>query len=340
MPFVNISAPGGIDKLQNNSSFPKLDGKKVIVNLSYAGVNHIDIWVREGKSYKVKYPHIPGCDGAGIVEDNPDKNSSLKAGTKVFIYPGISCGRCHFCQEGKDNLCTTYKIIGAATEGTYSSHIAVDENNLIAFDNISMEQAAAFPLTYLTAYHAIITQGKIKKGDTIIINAACSGLGLASIDIARLYGAEIIATVGSTEKVNFLKSIGINKIINYNEEKEWHAKILEYTDGLGADMIYDNIGSAAFNENLDSIKSGGKVILSGTTTGGEVNLDIRKLFTRDITMIGSRMGTKAELLHVAKLFEEGKLEAHIDRIFELSDAQKAHDYMETRKNIGKILLKT
>ena len=340
MKAVVFHKNGGPEELvYEDFQDPKADDNEVVVKVKACSINHLDIWIRQGiPAYKIKLPHISGCDVSGIVEDAGKDAEGVNAGDRVIIAPGLSCFKCDQCVSGNDNLCESYKIFGAGTLGGYAEYTKAPLSSVIPIpDSLSFVQAAAFPLTFLTAYHMLVSRIGLKVGQDILIIAAGSGIGTASVRIAKLIGAHVIATVGSEEKVEKAKIMGVDDVINYNQE-DFCAKVLELTDSRGVDVVLENVGPETWEKSINCLAKNGKLVTCGATSGPDVNLNLRRIFMNQLSIFGSVMGTRKELFEIIKFVITGQLRVTIDSVFELKDTKKAQEKMLERKNFGKIML--
>ena len=331
---------GGPDKLlYEEVPDPKISDDEILLGVRACSINHLDLWVREGiPAYKTTFPHILGCDAAGVVEAVGRNVIGIHPGEKVFAAPGISCFRCAYCLSGQDNMCISYKILGAHLQGGYAQWVAVPAINVLPLPStLSFEEAASFPLVFLTAWHMLITRADVMAGQEILVLAAGSGIGTAAIQIAKLAGAWVIATAGSDEKLEKARSLGADEVINYRRE-DFSKKVRELTGGKGVDVVFEHVGPETWERSLTSLAKNGKLVTCGATSGPEARTDIRYIFSRQLSIMGSMMGTRSELLEVTKLMEIGKLKPVIDSVYPLQRACQAHEYLLTRKNFGKVLL--
>lgn len=318
---------------------PKPGVNEVLVDLKAAGLNHLDIWVRNGlPGVKLHMPHIPGSDGAGIVAEVGVGVTHVKPGDRVILSPGMGCGHCNKCTDNWDSLCDTYHLLGLQVDGTYCEKIVVAARRVIPVsDKLSFEQWAASPLVFLTAWHMLHTQGGLRANDRVLIHAAGSGIGQAAIQIARLSGADVITTVGSDEKIAKAKALGAQTVINY-KKAGFAQGVLDATGGRGVDLLFEHIGPETWTENLKCLAKGGRMVTCGATSGPRVEIDLRFVYMRQFTIKGAYMGSRAELLKVIHLLEAGKLKPVVDSTFPLERAREAQAHMESRHNFGKIVL--
>ena len=333
---------GGPEKLvYEDVSVPSIGRDEVLVRVRACALNHLDIWVRQGiPAYKLILPHISGCDISGVVESVGDDVdiTRIKQGDRVIIAPGLSCFKCPYCLAGMDNLCETFRIIGGQVDGGYAEYANAPAINLIPIpDGISFEEAAAFPLTFVTSWHMLIERARLAPGEDVLIIGAGSGIGSAAVQIAKLTGARVIATGGGDEKLELAKKLGADEIINHSQEDFSH-RVKEITNGRGADVVFEHVGPATWDKSMASLAKNGRLITCGATTGPEVKIDLRYVFMRQQTIMGSIMGTRRELLQITNLIGQGRLKPVIDSTYPLSDARKAQERMLNRENFGKIIL--
>jgi 2-desacetyl-2-hydroxyethyl bacteriochlorophyllide A dehydrogenase len=318
---------------------PRPDEDEVLVRVKACSINHVDILVRQGiPAYKTAFPHISGCDVAGIVEAVGKNVTGITPGEKVFVAPGLSCFRCAYCLSGQDNMCISYKILGAHTNGGYAEFVKVPAINVLTMpSSLGFEDAASFPLAFLTAWHMLITRADLKAGQEVLVLAAGSGIGVAAIQIAKLAGAWVIAAAGRDDKLEKAKALGADEVINYRRE-DFSNKIREFTGGKGVDVVFEHVGPETWEKSLTSLAKNGKLVTCGATSGPEAKTDLRYIFSRQLSILGSMMGTRSDLLEVTKLLEIGKLKPVIDSVFPLKDARRAQERMLERNNFGKLIL--
>jgi NADPH:quinone reductase-like Zn-dependent oxidoreductase len=254
------------------------------------------------------------------------------------VSPGLSCWRCESCLAGRDNFCSTFGIIGAKFHGGYAEYVKVPFRNVLPMpENLSFEQTAAFPLVSVTASHMLFALAGIQHGETVLIMGAGSGVGSMAVQLAKLAGARVITTVGSDDKIPKAVVLGADAVINHTKEKvSDRVKLL--TEGKGVDVVIEHIGPEVWDTCLHSLAKGGRLITCGATTGAAVQLDLRYLFSRQLTVKGSYMGTRAELVKAAELMGQKRLIAVIDRTYPLAEARAAQEQMLSRRFFGKIVL--
>jgi NADPH:quinone reductase-like Zn-dependent oxidoreductase len=331
---------GGPEKLSYEElPVPKLGPQDVLIRVKACALNHLDLWVRQGSSaYAVPLPHVGGSDVSGTVEQVGIQVEGISVGTRVFVSPGISCWNCEFCLAGRDNMCRTYNLLGARMHGGYAEYVKVPYRNALPIpENITFEQAAAFPLVSVTASHMLFALAGLQPGETVLVMGAGSGVGMMAVQLAKLTGARVITTVGSDDKIPKAVILGADAVINHAKEQiSERVKLL--TEGRGVDVVVEHIGPEVWDSGLESLSKGGRLITCGATTGGDVTLNLRSVFSRQLTIKGSYMGTRAELVKVAELIGQKRLMAVIDRTFPLREARVAQELMTSRRFFGKIVL--
>jgi NADPH:quinone reductase-like Zn-dependent oxidoreductase len=340
MKAVLFREHGGPDKLSyGDLPMPTIGPSEVLVRVKACALNHLDIWVRQGNpAYPMPLPHVSGSDVAGIVEQVGACVEGVTVGQRVVLSPGISCWRCDQCLAGRDNLCRSYGILGAVVHGGYAEYVKVPFRNALPMpENLSFEQAAAFPLVSVTAAHMLFALAQLQHGETVLVMGGGSGVGTMAVQMAKLAGARVITTVGSDDKIPKAVGLGADAVIHHGREKvAERVKLL--TEGRGVDVVIEHIGPEVWDNCLESLTRGGRLITCGATTGGEVKLNLRYVFSRQLTVKGSYMGTRAELVKAAELMGQGRLIAVIDRTFSLQEAKAAQEYMLSRRFFGKIVL--
>lgn len=318
---------------------PEINDDEVLVRVKAFSLNHLDIWVMEGKyPTEIPMPHIFASDASGVVEKVGKNVENVKVGDEVIVYPGLSCGYCEKCLSGKDNECSQFRVLGVIENGVSAEYVKVPAVNVFKKpEGLTFEEASAIGITYTTMWHSIVTRGKIKQGGTILIHGGGSGVGTAGIQIAKAFNTTIITTVGDDWKVEKAKQIGADYVINYKNE-DFVEKVKEITNGQLCDVVVDHIGSKTFNGSLECGKKGSNVITFGTTTGADVNINLRKIFGKNQTIHGVYMGTKGEVFDYLKLFPD-TLKPVIDSVFEFEDVKKAYEKLLSRQFFGKIVVR-
>jgi NADPH:quinone reductase-like Zn-dependent oxidoreductase len=318
---------------------PHLQPDQVLLEVRAASVNHLDIFVRQGlPGAKLALPHIPGADAAGIVREVGRRVTAIQAGQRVVINPGFGCGACGACTGGQASLCRQYRIFGEHIPGSYAEQMAVPARNIHPIDEqLTFEDAAAAGLVFLTAWSMLITKGRLRPGEDVLVLGAAAGVGTAAIQIARLAGCRVWAAAGSDAKLERARELGAQELINYNTE-EFDRVVRERTGKRGVDVVVDYVGADTWPKSLRAVRSGGRVLTCGATTGPHPETDLRHIFYRQLQVIGSTMGSPREFEEVMGLINGGVLKPVVDRILPLSAAGEAHRAIERREVSGKIVL--
>ncbi len=318
---------------------PEIKDDEVLVKVKAFSLNHLDIWVMEGKfPVNITMPHIFASDASGIVEKVGKLVKNVNVGDEVVIYPGLSCGYCEKCLSGKDNECSMFRVLGVLDNGVSAEYVKVPAVNVFKKpEGLSFEEASGIGITYTTMWHSVVTRGNIKQGDTLLIHGGGSGVGTAGIQIGKLYNATVITTVGDDWKIEKAKSNGADFVINYKKEN-FVEKVHEITKGNLCDIVVDHIGASTFADSLNCAKKGGNVITFGTTTGAETNINLRNVFGKNLMVHGVYMGTKGEVFHYLNLFPD-KLKTVVDSVFDFEDVKLAYEKLLSRQFFGKIVVK-
>jgi NADPH:quinone reductase-like Zn-dependent oxidoreductase len=345
MKAVAFFEHGSADVLQYHEDFPDpvAGNNEVVIDIEYCGINHLDIWTRQGiAGKKIRLPHICGCDIVGTT-------TTTSKGQRVMIYPGVSCGKCQYCssrRRGKnntrENLCSRFAIIGGMSDynGGYAERIAVPEKNVIRLPRgLKSEAAATLAVSYLTAWNMLQTNGVSRGGGkkTILVYGASSGVGMATIQLAKALGATVITTVSGNSKHDFAKKLGADYIIDRTRQ-DIAEKVKKIVPG-GVDIVIDHVGAATWPTSITVLRQGGRMAVCGMTSGNEATVPVRAFYTKQIVMIGYLLGTKSQLHELINFVMRKKIQPVIDSVFPLQDAKEAQKKMEAGLHAGKILLK-
>jgi NADPH:quinone reductase-like Zn-dependent oxidoreductase len=340
MKAVIFSEHGGPEVLRyTDVPEPGAGPNEVLVRVRACALNHLDLWIRQGlPGISVSLPHILGSDIAGDVASVGAEVKGLKTGEKVLLSPGISCGHCAQCAAGKESQCREYTLFGYMVDGGYAEYVKAPAVNAIPMPpNLSYEEAAAVPLVFLTAWHMLIVRANLKPAEDVLVLGAGSGVGSAAIQIAKVAGARVIATAGNEEKLAKAKELGADETILHSKQ-DIAAEVKRLTNRRGVDVVFEHVGEATWEKSIRSLAVGGRLVTCGATTGYEGKIDLRYLFTRQLSILGSYMGGKAELLSVLALVASGAVKPVIDKIFPLEQAAEAHRHLESREQFGKVVL--
>ena len=341
MKAVIFSEHGGPEVLRYaERPEPEIGPEEVLIRVRACALNHLDLWVRRGMpGIAIPMPHIPGSDIAGEVARVGANVVGVKAGERVLLSPGISCGQCVYCLKGNDNFCRQYTLFGYRVDGGYAEYVRSPAVNAIPIPaKLGFEEAAALPLVFLTAWHMLITRAQLKPDETVLVLGAGSGVGSAAIQIAKVAGARVIATAGSELKLQKAKELGADDVFLHTI-KHWSREVKRLTERRGVDVVVEHVGEATWQESLASLAVGGRLVTCGATTGYDGRIDLRYLFSRHLSILGSYMGSKAELYSVLDLVNRGLVKPVIDTVMPLEKASDAHARLEKREQFGKIVLR-
>ena len=319
---------------------PSIQPNEVLVRVRACAMNHLDLWVRGGlPNVPIPLPHIPGSDVAGEVTQPGAGVTTVRAGQKVVLAPGVTCGKCSACIAGRDNQCRQFTNLGYMIDGGCAEFVRVPEVNCMPYpENLSFEEAAAVPLVFQTAWHMLVARAELQPGEDVLIIGAGSGVGSAAIQIAKFFGARVIATAGTEEKAAKARELGADHTINHKSQKIRDA-VRQITNKRGVDVVFEHVGTATWEDSLASLAPAGRLVTCGATTGFDAKIDLRFLFSRQLSLLGSYMGTKSELHTVMKLVAAGRLKPIVDRVFPLAEAAAAHTYLEASQQFGKVVLR-
>ena len=312
---------------------------EVLVRVYAAGVNHVDIDIRNGISgMDGVFPHILGVDAAGDVAKVGPGVLQWKKGDRVAPHFILSCGVCKNCIAGKENICLSFGILGATSWGTYAQYVTVGAHHLVSIpDKLDYDQAVSAYVPFATAWEALIEVGKLQAGENVLINAASSGVGSAAIQIAKLAGARVITTSSSTQKLARAKKLGADVGINYRTQNIG-TQAQKATGGLGVDIALEMVGGETLKQTIDALAPGGRIVTVGAHGGEQVDFDMIEFFRKHISMHGCGRSTRAMARHVLELTAAKKLKPVIHKRFALKDAAEAHQLMESRKFFGRMVL--
>ena len=316
MKAVRIHEDGGPDVLRyEDAPDPEPGPDDVLIRLRAASLNRLDLWVRRGLP-SVPKPRILGADGAGLDD----------SGGRVVINPGIEHG---------DRI----TVIGEHTDGTHAELIAVPASNVYPIpDGVSFEAAAAFPLVFETVYRMLVTRAGLREGEWVLVWGAGSGIGSASVVIAKALGARVIATSSSDAKLELARGLGADAIVNHGSGDVVEA-VKAATGGPGADVVVEHVGEATWEMSLQAVRAHGRIAVCGATSGPNPKASLHRVWWKQLTILGSTMGTKADFEGAYELVASGRARPVIDSVFPLAEACAAHERMESGEHFGKIVLR-
>ena len=338
MKAVRIHQFGGPEVLTyEDVPDPQLRKDQVLVRVKACSLNHLDVWVRKGLP-GVKLPHILGSDIAGEVAEVGEYVSGFKAGQRVLVAPMHFCGHCAKCVAGVQNQCREFTVVGNGVDGGNCELIAVPVANVVPIpDSLDFNQAASVPLVFVTAWHMLVGRAGVRAGQTVLVLGASSGVGIAAIQIAKLFHCRVITTAGDEAKLEKGRTLGADFGINHYKQRI-SEEVRKITSKEGVDIVIEHVGAATWDESVKSVKSGGTLVTCGATTGPNVGIDLRHLFARQLSLLGSYMGTMGELHEVLGHVFAGRLKPVVDRVFPLKDLRAAHELLENSQMFGKIVV--
>jgi len=338
MKAIRFHEFGGPDVLRyEDVPEPVMRQDQVLVRVRACALNHLDLFVRQGLP-GVKLPHINGSDVAGDVVQVGSYITDLKEGTRVLLSPMVFCNHCAACVSGRHNLCRQFTVLGNLVDGGNAEYIAVPRVSVIPIpDTMSYEDAAAVPLVFLTAWHMLVGRAQIRPGQVVVVLGAGSGVGSAAIQIAKMWGSTVITTAGDERKMAKARELGADYTLDHYKQKI-SEEVKRITARAGADVVFEHVGQATWQESMRSLKPGGVIVTCGATTGPDASFDLRVLFAKQLSLLGSFMGQMGELHEVLGHVFSGRLKPVVDRSFPFQEAAEAHRYLENSQMFGKVIL--
>jgi NADPH:quinone reductase-like Zn-dependent oxidoreductase len=317
---------------------PEIADTEVLVRVKAFSLNHLDVWVMSGNyPVTIPLPHIFGSDASGIVEQAGKAATHLKAGDEVVVHPGLSCGHCAACLGGRDNECSEFSVLGVVTPGVAAEYVKVPAGNLFPKPaGLSFEEAAGIGVTYTTAWNSLVLRAGIRQGDTVLVQGAGSGAGSACIQVAKLFNATVITTVGDDWKAAKAKELGADLVVNHKQEDFLDA-VKRFTHGKLVDIAVDHVGADTFTRSVAALRRGGRIVTFGATSGDEAKLSLRQVFGKNLTVHGVYVGPRAAVPQYLPLFPH-KLRTVVDSVFSFDEAPKAYEKLLSRQFFGKIVV--
>lgn len=341
MKAIFLTQHGNLNDVHyGDLSRPEPGPNEVLLAVKAAALNRLDLWVIEGwPALKLKFPHILGSDGAGIVAQVGANVNQIAVGDRVAVNPTVGCGQCPFCRSGREHQCDSFAILGEHLPGFYGQYAVVPAGNLLKMPpQATFESDAAASLVYVTAWHSLIRRGGLQAGENVLIVGAGGGVNTAAIQIARLAGAGRIIVVGSsTAKLSQAKQLGADETINRHEQ-DWGKAVFKMTGRQGVDIVVDNVGAATYPTSLRALKKGGRLLTVGNTSGPKFEFDNRLMFGKHLSIIGSTMGPHADYVTVMEMVFSGRLQPVIDTIYPRHEALTALARLQAGQVMGKLLL--
>ncbi len=341
MRAYRIHEHGGPEALRIDAlPLPEPGPGEVRIRLEAMALNHLDLWVRRGiPGVRFPLPLVPGCDGAGRIDALGEGVAGPLPGTRVFVMPGVSCMRCEACLAGRDNLCPSYAILGEGRNGTATEHLVLPATSVWPLaDALDLESGAAFGLTFLTAWQMIVHKARVEPGMKVLVHAAASGVSVAAIQIARLFGVRVVATAGSPEKRALARTLGAEEAFD-SKDPGWVKAVRAWAGPRGIHAVADHVGQETFPGSLQTLARGGRYVFVGASSGFEMKADFRPVFYRNLEILGSTMGRRADLVTIAQLIGAGRLKVVVDSVFPFEEMADAHRRLEERKALGKVVVR-
>ncbi len=338
MKAARIHEFGGPEVLQLETvPDPQPRPGEVLVQVKACALNHLDLWIRKGLP-NVRLPHILGSDVAGVVTACGEYVDDIKAGDRVLLAPMVFCGHCQFCMRGEQNFCPEFSVRGYATDGGDCELVTAPRASVFKIpDALTYDEAASVPLVFLTAWHMLVSRAGIRHGQTVLVLGAGSGVGTAAIQIAKMLGCTVITTAGSEGKLDLARELGADYTIHHYREKI-SEEVRKITDRRMADVVFEHVGKATWTESMKSLRPGGTLVTCGATTGPDAALDLRFVYSRQLTLLGSFMGTMGDLHAVLKHVFSGRLKPVVDKTFPLHSIADAHRHLEKGDQFGKVIV--
>lgn len=320
---------------------PKPKAYEVLIKVEAASYNYNDLWGIWGEPIKIPMPHISGSDAAGtVVEVGENVTANIKIGDRVVAHPNLTCRVCHECTSGREYDCTSRQVWGFQTGplwGSFAQYTHLPEVNIVKLpDDVSFTDAAAISMVGMTAWHMLVTRAQIRPGQTVLIMGGGSGMGIAGIQIAKLFNCDVIATAGNKDKMDKCLQLGADHVVNHREA-DWYKNVREITKRQGVNVIFEHIGKTVFPQELGLLKMGGTLVSTGATTGYDSTIDLRYLFFRGTNLLGATQGTKAGLEEVIRWVSKGRIKPVIDIILPFSNMVEGHIKMAYSQLFGKII---
>jgi len=330
---------GGTDKLRyGDRPEPEPGAGEVRVRLRASALNHLDLFVLGGMpGVPIGLPHIGGADGAGVVDAVGDSVEGVELGTEVVFDPGLSCGRCEYCRSGEQSLCVRFGVLGEHSDGTFAEAVVVAADSLAPRpSHLSWNEAAAFGLTYLTAWRMLMNRGRLSPGETVLIHGIGGGVSLACLQLAKLIGARTIVTSRSEEKLARAVELGADEVLPAGAEVARGVRLL--TGKRGADVVVDSVGKATWMQSLKAAAKGGRIVTCGATSGPDPVEEIRLIFWNQLSVIGSTMGSREDWRRLVAAVDAHRMRPAIDSVLHLSEGRAAYERLERAEKFGKIVL--
>jgi len=320
-----------------------IDPGDVLIRIRAAALNHLDLWTLRGlPGLSLEFPHVLGADGAGTVAEVGERVARVAVGDRVLINPGLSCYRCEDCRAGEHSQCERFALLGEHRAGTFAEYVVVPEHNVLSVPTLpaslpalSWAEAAAFTLVTLTAWRMLVTRARVQCGERVFIWGIGGGVSSAALAIAKLKGAFVIVTSSNERKLEIARRLGADVVLNHADQ-DVVREVRKLTEERGVDVVVENVGEATWDRSLRLLARGGRLVTCGATTGAKVQIDVRRLFWHQWTILGSTMGSAAEFHEIVRLLGQGHLRPVMDATYPLDRAVDAFQRLERGDQLGKI----
>ncbi|MFL5381091.1 MAG: zinc-binding dehydrogenase [Longimicrobiaceae bacterium] len=311
---------------------------EVLLEVRAAALNHLDLWVRRGMPIETTMPHVGGSDVAGVVVEAGEGVDAARIGERVVVNPSLWCGECEWCRRGEESMCLRYRIIGEHTDGGFTEYLAVPADHVYPLpDAVAFEDAAALPVSYMTAWRALHSRARLHPGEDVLVLGASGGTAIAAVQIALLAGARVFAVTSGAENVARLRALGAAFVYDRAAE-DWSKAVHADTGRRGVDVVVENVGEATWKGSVRALAQGGRLVTYGGTSGPKVELDVRVMFWKQLSVLGTTMASKAEFEAMLEAVFSGRLRPVIDTVMPLDQAREAHERLEAGGQFGKIVL--
>jgi len=312
---------------------------QVKVEIKAASLNHLDLWLRRGlPGLNIPLPHIPGSDASGIITEVGEGVQGWHRGDEVVVQPGTFCGQCTTCESGREDMCASYGILGETEAGVQRQFMCLPVENIGPKPRqLSFVEAAALPLAAMTSWNMLKNRAKLEPEETLLVLGAGSGVGSMAIQMGRYLGARVIATGGSEEKQKLAFSLGADEVLNHRQTG-FSKQVRALTGGRGADVVFEHTGAATWEDSMRSLATGGRIVTCGATTGVKGEINLRHLFYKRQSVLGSTMGSVSDFQECLQLAEKKVLAPIIDKVFPFQEVRSAHDHLEFEHAFGKVVL--
>jgi NADPH:quinone reductase-like Zn-dependent oxidoreductase len=341
MKAVRMHGHGGVENLRYEEVPDPglLSPEAAVVKLKAASLNHIDLWTRRGETgVALSLPHILGADGAGVVVETGPRVKNVRVGDAVCLYPPSGCGDCEFCLTDREFMCIRIRCLGERLEGTYAQYVTLPAANCFAVPpHMSFEEAAAFPLVFVTAWRMLVTNARLRPGETLLVIGVGGGVASAALLLAKQIGAHVIVTSGSHEKLEMARRWGADHGIHHFE-KDVVAEAAALTGGRGVDVVLDCVAGDFWQRSLAALAKGGRLVTCGATAGGEPRTDLKPILAKNLKIYGSTLGSREEFRQLLSFMTICRVRPILDQIFPLEEAAAAQQRLEAGRQFGKIVL--